>query len=640
MALRIRCPHCRETLVVPSELGGCQHVCDSCGGGFVVPEPVHLGEVPDAPTARVTRTCPRCRREVPPGTDTCRHCHTRVETGVRLPLRVRLARASLRRWTMVVLGFGLAAAAGFVGFELYRNYSAQQRAAAERAAASQPVDERAPDYAALADAYLKAEDDVQREAAHAAIAKAGSDAWLELAKAVSARPTTRDPRIAANRRAAVEALANCGEPRVCEALAVAGKQPELRVPVAIARATLGDAAVAPTIAELWLERLQRRLVLTQIGASGPSFARAAWERRQSAAVADFDAINEAVRLLARADAAALRPLLAAYWDSLGWLAQRQDESMLAALFEAAKPPASDESDFRERVRSARRMIESAARGASPSVAIASTLVLAHEAPQYETLRRQLLSELIPRVPSLAQRELQQLAWALARLSANASNDGAPLTHPTDVDIAALTRMHAWVRDSGMGAPPPLPKLAGAVWERPGFTLRVVSSGRQLQSALLAEMAGGWDASLIAVTDWLDADIGWTPGLQAALDATQPSPNLHAVASAMVVAGFSPSEESRRHLQLWRSATDQPAWVRSLAHTALAAQASRAKVALDNWPADLEFSSQAEAPPIEFYGLLVDAGGAELRKRIAAYRGRSPSNAELARLLAAAERVRR
>lgn len=640
MALRIRCPHCREILVVPSELGGCQHVCDSCGGGFVVPQPVQLEEVPDAPAARVTRTCPRCRREVPPGTDTCRHCHTRVETGVRLPLRIRLARASLRRWTMVVLGFGLVAAAGFVAFELYRNYSAQQRSAAERVAASQPFEERAPDFAALADAFLKSEDDAQLESARAAIAKAGADAWLELAKAVSARQTTRDARVAANRRAAVEALANCGEPRVCEALTVAGKQSELRVPVAIARAALGDAGVAPVISELWLERLQRRLLLTQIAAAGPSFARAAWERRQSAAVADFDAINEAVRALARADAAALRPLLAAYWDSLGWLAQRQDEAMLAALFEAAKPPASAASDFRERVRSARRTLESAARGAPPSVAIAATLVLAHEAPQYETLRRQLLSDLIPRVPTLGQRELQQLTWALARLSANASNEGLGLTHPTDVDVAALSRMHAWVRDSGMGTPPPLPKLTGTVWERPGFTLRVVSAGRQLESALLAEMAGGWDASLTAVMEWLDADIGWTPGLQAALDATQPSPNLRAVACAMVLAGFSPSEESRRHLQLWQAATDQPEWVRSLAHTALAAQAARARATPDNWPAELDFSSQAEAPPIEFYGLLVDAGGAELRKRIAAYRGRSPSNAELARLLAAAERVRR
>ena len=121
MPLKIRCPHCKRTLVADDETAGEGKLCPACGKGFTVPIPVH-----DSPRhVEVAGTCPKCRADMAPGTPYCPHCYYEPATGKRLPLRRRLEFVSVRTWILMSLGMVIAVALGFAGVRLYRDQAGQ-----------------------------------------------------------------------------------------------------------------------------------------------------------------------------------------------------------------------------------------------------------------------------------------------------------------------------------------------------------------------------------------------------------------------------------------------------------------------------------------------------------------------------------
>ncbi len=77
MSILFRCP-CGRSMVVESDRAGAQVTCPNCRRTLKVPSGkdrgVELASAPAATKTRTSRSCPRCRKEVPVDTQACPYC--------------------------------------------------------------------------------------------------------------------------------------------------------------------------------------------------------------------------------------------------------------------------------------------------------------------------------------------------------------------------------------------------------------------------------------------------------------------------------------------------------------------------------------------------------------------------------------
>ncbi len=329
----------------------------------------------------------------------------------------------------------------------------------------------------------------------------------------------------------------------------------------------------------------------------------------------------------------LGQVLALYWRSWGWLGQQRDERSASEIFDCAKLPGAAGEDVKESVRAARRSLE-ASSASQPEITAAALLVLTNEAPQYESLRREMQKRLVEALPTASPAIQQRLTWTVAR-TAGGPVAGA-LRHPADVDSTTVRAVIDWARGAGVATvtTPPHPSRATP----PVPTLRVCSVRRQHQDALLPNLRSpDWDASRAALREWLAADLGYPPATQALLAPETADRSPPALAAALTLAGRYGGSAERARLQTWRESADQPPWVRDLASTALAMQALRNGDSAGNWP--LGISNPLDGNVIEHLAQLVISGGAKAEAALRGAKEQALQSADRRSLLSEISEIR-
>ncbi|MFQ5807400.1 MAG: hypothetical protein ACE5I3_13210 [Phycisphaerae bacterium] len=638
MPLKIRCPHCHQTLLAEDETAGQGKLCPSCGKTFTVPIPVH--ELPRR--IEVAGQCPKCGADMAPGIEYCPRCHLDMATGRRLPFRRRLQFVSVRTW--MVAGLAVVAAVALVSAGL-RVYQDRVRRVDQPARALAPV-HRPDNVGALwVKRLLEAESAAERAQAFDELLRLGRDALPVLARALEETPVGGDANRARNRAAAVELFARGGETRWLPLLKELQRNKELRPTTLVARAMLGDEEVAEELTTLWLARLRRQMFLMRVTELVPSTVapanQAVVRRTQSETERDAEALR---RLAESPDATVIDETLTTYWEGWDWLGQQRGEVFAAELFELAKPPKRKDQEFKDRVRAARRALDRAARRGSPAARAAAAVILAERAPQYKSLRERIiamLASILPKSEPLAQ---QRISWALARLTSRSFGGLSDEDSPADFGRPAVQEALKWARASAIAEPGPLRTLSTAYPRPPKPVRRVVTPRRQLERDLLGEFGSGWDGVGAALDRWLEAGLACTPRVEQLLNPGQRNPNYPALAAAMILAAASGAQHLRPQLELWREATDQPAWVRGFAYTVLGALDARRGRWASGWPAGLHAEMVAwagrEAPGLDLWGRLLAAGGPLLKARLEGAPPDSLSSAVRAKLRRAAEQGER
>jgi hypothetical protein len=639
MPLKIRCPHCRRVLLVEDEKAGRHTHCPACKQTIAVPMPVR--ETPSS--VDVALQCPRCERAIAPGTSYCPHCATDLATGKRLPLGRRLRLVSLRTWMVLAVGLVGVGLLAFVGINVYRDVADKpDRPPPQR---SEPAHEPAASSAAAARRLLAAETPEERLAAVDALTHAGSQALPAVAAALqSSLGDVADPQKKRNQRAALELLVRSGEIRWRAVMEQCRRHEPLREDALYGSAMLGDADVLEDLAALWLRELRRRVFFASVAGRAPGAGAA--QATLTRATARTERFSKALRRLAcDHDVRVLGRLGEAYWETWSWLGQSRDQAIARELFDIAKPAAATDSrEITEHIRAARRALEQVSQEGAPTARAAAGLVLAQCAPQYESVRMQIIATLATILPECEPREQQRLTWALAKLTGLTFGEVSADDEPADVghdDVRAVLR---WARDSGTARPGSCNTPSSAYPQRPVLVRRVVTPQRQLERDLWRQFQAGWASMDAALERWLAAELACTPRVLARLDPGQREPDYTTLAVAMILVAEADEQAARAPLELWHEATDQPAWVREMAYLALGSLDARNGRWHSGWPADLNARVYADldrgAPGWEHFGRILAAGGPVMRTRLERARPASLPERLRAKLLAAAEQAAR
>jgi phage FluMu protein Com len=635
MPLKIRCPHCQKVLRAEDQTAGEQRACPVCGQVFTVPIPYHEQERPPIEVARV---CPRCAHPVAPGTGFCPRCMTELASGQRLPLGRRLRLVPLRTWVTWTLGAAAVLITVFVAGNLLLHQSV--RTTFSRMLPG-PTPEPATSIATLAAQLLDAPDQASIQAAFDALAQRGDAIYPAVADELERSIAAGSPR-PDSQRAAIDLLVRSGEPRWLPLLEQAYERPALHEAALHGRARLGDSRVLDVLHAGWTERLRRLLFFERLVSVTDRRADPAAEelgaqlRWQTARYAD------SLRRLATNPANGVVERLAGdYWDSWCWLGQRQAEAFGQALFEIAQPPVGHGlsfEDVKEEVRGARRALDRAAARAPGGTAAAIGLVLAQCAPQYRSARERIVANIARQLPNSTPEDQQRITWTLARLTQRAFGQTTEHAQPLDVAPADVLEALAW---AGHGAKTPSKSADGSSFRTPPILVRrILTPERQLEHELLAAMRTGWRESLDAAARWTAAELGSTPRIRALLHPGRREFCYPAIMGAMVVCAESRAADLAPQLDLWRTAGDQPRWLRGLAFTTLAAIEALGAGRASNWPAGLEQELLDELdtnpPGWEPFRRVVAAGGKAMERRLSGPDGAKLPARLRARLLPAVQ----
>lgn len=645
MPLKIRCPHCRGVLVVPDEAAGAERPCSRCGETLNVPVPISERSIaPSAPaTAEVAGECPKCGAEIAPGTHFCKRCFRDVHSGKRVPLSLRLRHLSPTVVvTLIVIVAGVPVA-GVVGYRVYRDRFAEPD---QPLPVYEPTPPAVLPTAEWARALLGAKSPQARAAAVHDLNQAGPRAAADLLAALQEATPSDVPSAQdwLNRRAALRFLGMHGDEAAAAFLAESEWPPKLRDAAVLALGRLGDEQVLPELARQWAEVLRQDAFLsaavTAAGARSEPAALAAMRRSQER----LKGLSDALRRFGRAGFEQAAPL---YWESWGWLGQPRGEEVAEALYELAKPP-TEKTDRRpvprssigevvEDIRAARDLLESlAVEGPLPVRPVAAVLLVKFS-PQYRSAIGRATTGLAEALRDAPPVEQQRMTWALARVTGRrfgAIDEGGS---PMAVGKADVVSALQWIRESRLAQPAPLRTHEGSYPSPPALARRIVPVARQAERDLLGELTAGWGSARAAIDRWLAFDIGCTPRLRALIDPAQRSPNYPGLAAAMILAAECGETSWRGQLTIWRDARDQPAWVRSMALTALAALDAQDGEPIGRWPEGLALPQRgADAPRREDFARIIAAGGEGLVQRLSLKRPLSLTEAEHAALVEAAQ----
>jgi phage FluMu protein Com len=639
MPLKIRCPHCHRVLIAEDQTAGQQKLCPACGQVFNVPLPSSMPVLtrPAAPSTPA-RTCPHCRTEVGPTASYCHKCHADLSTGKRLPLGRRLRLLSWRFWTAAGLGLAGVGLAAFAGVQFYLIRS---QPAKTTFVPTQPRDFPA---AELAEQLLRARSPGDRQTAleHLGGVELRATPAVAAALAASLGQQVTDPQARWNRVAAIDLLARHGKthpqlvPQWLDLLARCQQDRSLYVPALRARAVLGDAGVLEEVTNAWLTRLERLLLLSRVvrasqseGQPGVSLLFRQFDR-------ELVRCAEGLRALAQDENSPVFQRLAGiYWDSWDWLGQGRGDRLADEVFNLARP-ADRTLEFRaEDVRGPREVLRRVAETGSPAVRAAAGLILEQRGPQYKTVCRGIAEELAKLLPDSTAADQQRLTWAITRLRGKLFGVTAR-ADPLEVTEEEIAAAQEWAN------PGVRPTLKLPYRQPPLLTYRAVTAARLIERDLLNEMRRGWPAARAVVDGWLAAGLGCTPRIHELLNPGQRHPNYPALAAALILTAEYDEQSLRPQLELWREATDQPAWVRALAYTVLGSLDTRRGRWDSGWPLGLELGDpsvlDSGQPGWEDFGRVLATGGQPMRDRLANWKP-APLPAEVqAKLLEAAERA--
>lgn len=571
MPLKIRCPHCRGVLVVPDEAAGTERACPQCHEAFSVPVPISERSIDaHAPKAtEIAAQCSKCGAAVAPGTHFCKRCFRDVRTGKRLPLAQRLRHLSPAGIVMLIVIAAGAPVTAVVSYRVYRDRFAERETPLP---AYEPTPPAVLPTAEWARALLEAQSPHERAAAMHDLNQAGPRAAADLI-AVLQGTSSRDVspgQDRLNRLAALRFLGTHGDAAAAAFVAEAEWPPRLHEAAVLARGRLEDARVLPELTRQWAAALRQDAFLSAaVAAAGAQSqpASLATLRRSSERLKE---LSDAMRQFGRAGFEQAAPL---YWESWGWLGPPRGEEVAAALYQLAKPPAATASSIGEVVediRAARDLLESlAVEGPLPVRPVAAVLLVKFS-PQYRSAIARATTALAEALRDAPPVEQQRMTWALARVTGRRFGQIDEGASPMAVGKSDVVSALQWIRESRLARPAPLRTHEGSYPSPPALTRRVIPVARQAERDLLKEIAAGWGSARAAIDRWLEFDIGCTPRLREVIDPGQRSPDYPALAAAMTLAAECGETSWRGQLTIWRDARDQPAWVRSMALTTLAA----------------------------------------------------------------------
>lgn len=633
MPLKIRCPHCRKVLVAEDEVAGQMKACPACNRTFTVPLPL---EAQTASERTPLPQCPHCAAEISPTASHCHACLRDLTTGRKLPLMQRIGHYSWRFWLIGGTGTALLLLSTIVGIQVYRLRQQMPRPFS-------PVT-TAPtiDYRAAARELLTASDPSTRSDAAARLRRGGVAGRRAIRDALAARdgaaPTSPDE--AGNLLAAFGLLSSgrdVGEAERAAAINlllsyesvadVGAKSLEVR-------ALLGDEDALAPLAAMWMRSVRRELLLDAIGVTAhleqTAGARAAME------VIRDEALHAEVGLRALAERDPVRVythLAEGYWDTWSWPGQALGERYADALFDLARPSDASLRFDPSLVRQPRDMMKLVAENGSPAARAAAGIVVSRRGPQYRSLSRQIATTLGHMLGECTPRDQQRLVWTLSRLLGRSFANTSP-EHPRDVTRAQVIAALAWAGGNAADA-----HAASAYPGPPNVTRAALGGTGMLVHELLDGLRGDWEAAETAADRWLASGLGMTDALRSALDPGQRTPNHAALAHAMIIVAELGDESSRRALELWRSATDQPAWVPALAYCTLGSLDARRGVWLSGWPKGLDLGDVSTLrygkPGWSDFGRVIAAGGSAAIERLRAYHPPPLPADELDRLVEAA-----
>ena len=636
MPLKIRCPHCQQVMVADDSAAGERVACPACHQPFSVPLP--RAAIPDEVARRGGgRICPHCKTEVAPLAEFCQRCLTELSSGRRPPWRQRLRMRPARWWLVrgALVAGGLVVLAA--GTAVYRTQTRPPRVL------TPPTTRPVAPVAELARQLLEATTPADREQVLRNLAGVEHLAAPAVAAALRAAIETpwTSPQQSANRLAAIELLirqtATCPPDEAAawsETLAQCQRDPELYQPSLRARALLGDARVTEELARTWLDTLERQLFLRRLvqntGADGQPGPRLLLSRL----TIELGRLSDAIRQLGQnPEVAVFERVAEAYWESWHWLGQGAGDLFATELFSLARPPETTLRFRPEDVRTPRDVMRRIAERGSADARAGAAMAL-HTAPQYRTASREvagLLGELLPQCDA---RDQQRLTWVLAQLRGRLFGP-VPRSHPLEVTAAEVAAAQEWVR------PGTRPVLKEPYPTPPQPPYRATPPHLQIEAALWRDLQGNWDSARMAMERWLTSGLGNTPRMRRLLDPAQPQPHYPALAAAMVVAACRNDASTRSQLELWREATDQPAWVRALAYTALGTLDASSGSWKSGWPSGLELGDttplERGTPSWSYFGRLLAAGGAGMQARLRDAPGPLPPPAIRTKLLEAAAR---
>jgi hypothetical protein len=638
MPLRIRCPHCFRVLVADDETAGQTKLCPACGQTFNVPLMSRTVAELETPRGPAGPKCPRCGSEVAPTATYCHKCHTDLATGRRLPLRHRLRLLSWRFWVVAGVVLAGSALAILVAIQLY--------AIVTRPATTpfQPVAPQALPTAKLAQQLLEARTAAERATAlqnlggiEARVAPA-----VATALATSLDSQGDDPQRRWSQIAAIDLLARQGHaspeamPGWRELLKRCGQCPPLNAAVLRARAFLGDSTVSGELANLWLEELRRLLLLSRVARAGRLEEQPGTRLVLRQATADLARCADGLRALGQSeDNSVFDQLAEAYWESWSWLGQGRGDRLADELFDLAKPAEKTLEFQPEDVRQPRDVLKAIAARGSPAARAAAGLVLEQRGPQYKTLCRTIGDGLGALLAECSAADQQRLTWAVERLRGKLFGPAAR-ADPLDITENEIAAALQWAH------PAAAPALKSPYPQPPVLACRIVTTAHLLARDLLNEMQRGWTEAWRALDRWQAAGLGCTPRIRELLHPGQRRPNYPALAAGFVIVAENDDQSVRPQLNLWREATDQPAWVRALAYTVLGSLDAQRGHWESGWPAGLDLGDpgapgllDSGTPGWDAFGRVLAAGGPAMLERLGSTRPASLSPVTCAKLLEAA-----
>lgn len=620
MPLRVRCPHCQVSLTAADDQAGLAAFCSECGGSFRMPMP---GSPRAAEAVSVAANCPRCQAETAPGTYICPRCAFDVRLGKRLPLSQRLKRWRLQQWSVAVACLFLVITVCWVGWELYKLQKPAEQAVAPLAPLANQ--QHPQDISEELQRLFAATSPAERKKAIAGLNAIGGAATAPILEIVQSGKTGPDPKQRVlNARSAIAFVAEHGTAAALESLKRLQQQSSLRIDALAARGSLADTTATGELVATWQDLTRRRLFFEQLSRVSPPLIDGADRAAVAGIQQRADQLAESLRLLGTAsDSNVVSQLLDQYFNSWSWLGQERAERFASEIWDAAKPPRDSDHDFRHRIRSARRVLDRTSKNVLPATRAAAGLVLAQCGPQYESLRKEIAAALASDLSGCTGADQQRIVWSLAKLENRRFGEFGEQSYPQDASPAVIQMVLDASTSRMRGAN--VPKIQ-SMPAPPVPVLRVVTAKRQLEESLLPQFDGDWESAERATTRWIAGDLGLTARILVYLDPAEKNPRLIPLGCAIALAARFEQLDARKKLNVWANATDQPAWIRAGASTAIAAMDARAGRDVSKWLSEIDVSvfdapdAGDNTPPDGYWGLLIDAGGERMRAQLRAAQG--------------------